>query len=167
MYQEAIFSLSLGHPTQEWWLLSQSRVDHGAGDRGPGGEGGGTVGRMVLMAPTVLEWDLKAACNCDDWTDTMHFNFFQLKQWRPSKVIFKLLFKTFLINKRLGKASLCQPSVLMSDSEAKVTLTQHSSLEPWGCSPMVDPSKATWVPWCYRCLGSCLPSCPEGECFWG
>lgn len=55
-------------------------MDHGAGDRGPGGEGGGTVGRMVLIAPTVLEWDLKAACNHDDWTDIVHFNYFQLKQ---------------------------------------------------------------------------------------
>lgn len=55
-------------------------MDHGAGDRGPGGDGGGTVGRMVLIAPTVLEWDLKAGCNHDDWTDIVHFNFFQLKQ---------------------------------------------------------------------------------------
>ena len=47
----------------------------------------------------------------------------------PKSDLFLYLCETFHINKKLGKAILCQLSVLVSDSEGTANITQHSNLE--------------------------------------
>ncbi|CAI9153668.1 unnamed protein product [Rangifer tarandus platyrhynchus] len=41
---------------------------------------GGGGWSQILTSPTLLEGDLRAGCNHEDWTDFLHFNLFQLEQ---------------------------------------------------------------------------------------
>ena len=77
MYQEALLSLSPGRLTQERCLHSRSCEDHGLVQEPRVGGGGWS---QILTTPTLLEGDLRAGCNREDWTDFLHFNLFQLEQ---------------------------------------------------------------------------------------
>lgn len=102
-------------------------------------------------APTVLEWDHPAVCNCGDWTDFVHFIRWKKLGSSQSDLILYLC-ETFYLSEKLEKVVFCQPSVLMSDLQDLVTGT--SNLEPSG---WLVPPGVLWVGRTCGCLGVWLP----------
>lgn len=87
--------------------------------------------------------------------------------------LFLCLCKNFHINKKTRKSNP-QAAKCPDCWEAKVTLTERFHLEPRGYIVLprlllqpTRPSESQSVLSCYSSLGSCLSSCPQGECVQG